>query len=72
MAAQKWTDLDTLISKTERLNALKKAINIGSRNVSDEDIYLLAVEGYTPDSKNIRLLIENRITLDDIKNSFQL
>ena len=69
MEAPKWKDLN-LSEQTLRINELRSAVNINGRKISDDDIVnVLKRQSYLPTDKNVRLLIDGTINIEQLKNT---
>ena len=69
MEAPKWKDLN-LSEQTLRINELRSAVNINGRKISDDDIVnVLGRQCYLPSDKNVRLLIDGKVTIDELRNT---
>ena len=69
MAAPKWKDLN-LSEQTLRINELRSAANKNGRSISDDLIVeVLCVQNYLPTDKNVRLLMNGTINIEQLKNT---
>ena len=65
----KWNDLN-MTEQVSRINELRSAVNINGRKISDEDIVnVLGRQSYLPTDKNVRLLIDGKVTIDELRNT---
>jgi hypothetical protein len=67
----KWNDLN-LTEKVGRMNQLKAAINRNGRLIDDEDILMLATQNYLISDHNIKMLVEGRAGIDELRNTRQV
>ena len=65
----KWKDLN-LSDQTLRINELRSAVNKNGRSISDDLIVeVLCVQNYVPSDKNVRLLIDGTVNIDQLRNT---
>ena len=59
-----------MTEQVSRINELRSAVNINGRTISDEDIVeVLCIQNYVPSDKNVRLLIDGKVNIDDLRNT---
>ena len=69
MEAPKWKDLN-LSEQTLRINDLRSAVNRNGRKISDDLIVeVLCLQNYLPTDKNVRLLIDGTVNIDQLRNT---
>ena len=69
MEALKWKDLN-LSEQTLRINELRSAVNRNGRKISDDLIVeVLCLQNYLPTDKNVRLLIDGTVNIDQLRNT---
>lgn len=67
--AAKWNELN-MTEQVGRINELRSTVNVNGRTVSEENIVdILGKQGYTPNDKNVRLLIDGKVTIDELRNT---
>ena len=53
-----------------RINALRAAVNVNNRTISDEDIVdVLGKQNYIPTDRNVMLLISGQVNIDELRNT---
>lgn len=65
----KWNELN-MTEQVGRINQFRSAVNRQGKKISDEDIVeVLCIQNYVPSDKNVRLLIDGKVNIDDLRNT---
>ena len=64
-----WNELN-MTEQVSRINELRSAVNVNGRTIADEDIIdILCIQNYVPSDKNVRLLIDGTVNIDQLRNT---